>query len=787
MAGTGSGSRQWVIFLVVAIALIFFNKYLLIGAQAVTGVYFPDNNPLVSQPAVVKTEAPVPTEEVAVEKVITEIVTEVTKIEAPTQSIQPEEVNSATTAISSITRHGGWADEIIFTVVDQNDAVNEILGGAIDIYGYGLPSSDLPSIQSAGLNYSTQNGMFYELTFNPVGPTFPATGKFNPFSNPKIREATNWLIDREYLNQEVFNGSSLPRYLPISVNFPDYNDLSGVVKRLEAEYAYDFAKGSSIIYDEMIGMGAKMANGRWNYQGEPVTLIFLIRSDSDGTRIPIGDYVSNQFEAIGFTIDRQYKRLAETSPLWRDGNPADGLWHIYTGAWTSPGIGRESDNFQYFYDPSGRTGSPLWQAYQPSEEFHELSQKLAYNEFNNLGERRVAFTRALELAMQDSVRIWLMDGKRFAPWEQGVGVGYDLAAGVEGSYIWPQTLRLTGEEGGTIQWGSPYVLVDPWNPIAGSSWPYDATIQHATAGNGTLPDPRTGLAWPLRIESATVTAEEGLPIGKTLDWVDLEFSPVIRVPGDALVDWDADRQVFIMAAEKFPQGTTAKIKSVVVYPADLWEIVTFHDGSPMDVADFIFYMIMQFDPGKPESAIYDEAFVPNMEYFLESFKGFQIVSEDPLTIEWYSDTYQVDAELNVATLWPTYAYGEAGWHTLAIAAMAEANGELAFSYDKAGARGIEWTNLIGGSSLDILSVYLDQAENQNYIPYAPTLGKYITPGEAAARYANMRAFFNQHGHFWIGTGPYLLDGAYVNEGVADLRSYPGYADPSDRWSMFVDP
>ena len=377
MAGsTGSGSRRWVVFLAVAIALIFFNKYLLIGAQAVTGVYFPDN-PLVSQPAVVKTKTPIPAEEVVVEKVITEIVTVLTKTESPTQSIQPEEVSPATTAISSITRHGGWADQIIFTVVDQIDAVNEILRGAIDIYGYGLPSSDLPSIQSAGLNYSTQNGMFYELTFNPVGPTFPATGKFNPFSNPKIREATNWLIDRDYLNQEVFNGSSLPRYFPISVNFPDYKDLSGVVKRLEAEYAYDFAKGSSIIYDEMIGMGAKMVNGRWNYQGEPVTLIFLIRSDSDGTRIPIGDYVSNQFEAIGFTIDRQYKRLAETSPLWRNGNPADGLWHIYTGAWTSPGIGRESDNFQYFYDTSGLTGSPLWQAYQPSEEFHELSQKLA--------------------------------------------------------------------------------------------------------------------------------------------------------------------------------------------------------------------------------------------------------------------------------------------------------------------------------------------------------------------------------------------------------------------------
>jgi len=60
MAGsTGSGSRRWVVFLVVAIALLFFSKYLLIGAQAVLGVLLPGSTPLVSQPE--KVAAPEPT------------------------------------------------------------------------------------------------------------------------------------------------------------------------------------------------------------------------------------------------------------------------------------------------------------------------------------------------------------------------------------------------------------------------------------------------------------------------------------------------------------------------------------------------------------------------------------------------------------------------------------------------------------------------------------------------------------------------------------------------------
>jgi len=59
MAGSnGSGSRRWVVFLAVAIAIIFFNKYLLIGAQAVLGVFLPGGSPQVSQPEEVASPEP---------------------------------------------------------------------------------------------------------------------------------------------------------------------------------------------------------------------------------------------------------------------------------------------------------------------------------------------------------------------------------------------------------------------------------------------------------------------------------------------------------------------------------------------------------------------------------------------------------------------------------------------------------------------------------------------------------------------------------------------------------
>ena len=723
--------------------------------------------PATEAPVVEETEAPV----VEVEE------TEVVETEEPTPP--------------PTTRHGGWADEVVFTVVDAASAVTQIQAGAIDIYGSGLSSDQLPEIEAAGLAHSNQNGLYYELTFNPVGPEFPATGKLNPFSSAKVREAMNWLIDRQYINQEVYAGGALLKWFTITTQFPDYAELADVVKALENKYAYNPEKANEVITAEMEAMGATLVDGKWTYKDEPVTIILLIRNDSDGTRVPIGDYVANQLETIGFTTDRQYKKSSEASPIWVNGNPDDGLFHIYTGAWSATVIDRDQgDNFQFFYCPESAYGfSALWQAKGVGQnpEFNELADKLAYNKFTSLEERREAFALALELSMEDSNPVWLIDGKNFAPWREGIEVSYDLAAGVDGSYIWPFTLRETGVEGGTITWGTPDILVDPWNPLAGTNWAFDNQVIRATTGSGILPDPHTGLYWPLRIESGAVYAKEGLPIGKTLDWVTLEFVPENVVPEDAWVDWDAVNQKWITVGEKYPEGLTANVKSVAVYPADLWETVKWHDGSPITMADFVYTLIMGFDPAKPESAIYDEAIAANLDAVNANIKGIKFTSTDPLTVEFYTDTYALDAEINVTTLWPALTYGEAPWQTMTAASLAEAAGELAFSADKSEANEVEWTSFIAGPSLEIMTKYLDQAAAESYIPYAPTMSAYITPEEAAARYASAKAFFEAKGHYWIGTGPYILDQVNTTEKIVTIVNNPDYPDLSDKWNMFGDP
>jgi len=680
---------------------------------------------------------------------------------------------------------GGYLDQVVFSVVDAGSAVTQLQAGAIDVYAEGLAAADLPSIQQAGLKYAAYNGLYYDIQYNPAVFT---NGKLNPFSDRKIREATNWLYDRNYLNQEIYAGGALPKWFAIQTQGPDYADIADTARELEVKYAYNLDKANQVIGDEMKTLGATQgADGKWAYNGEPVTLIFLIRPDSDGTRKPMGDYVASQLEKVGFTVDRQYKKSSEAGPIWQSGNPEAGEWSMYTAAWSSTVLSRdEKDMFQQMYLPSSVQGLSVFLDNKVDPAFQKVGDDLATANFKTLDERRQMMIQAMSLSLQDSDQVWLIDGKNFAPYKTNVQVTSDLAAGIEGSQIWPMTLRFDGQEGGTMKIGVSDLFTEPFNPIAGDNWAWDQMTMRGTATGNVMYDPYTGLVWPLRIEKADVIAQTGLPIGKTNDWVTLKFQPSITVPGDAFVGWDAKNQKFITAAEK--GGTiTAKVENINYYPSNLFSTVTWQDGSKLDMADFLMSMIMTFDRADQASAIYDEQAVPNFQSFSSAFKAFRITSEKPLTIEYYTDYFAQDAELNANTIWPSYAFGEAPWEVIAIANAAEADGKIAYSTDKATAKSIEQTSFVGGPSLDVLATYLDQAIANKTVPYAGALSKYITASEATTRYTNLKNWYTAHKDFYLGTGPYYFDKIDTTAKTLVLSNYGRYSDSSDRWASFGEP
>ncbi len=650
---------------------------------------------------------------------------------------------------------GAWVDEVVFfEEPDSNKAVSMIDAGDMSLFGFAISDPKIYARlkELKNVAYDPSYGNTSELTFNPVGPTFK-DGRLNPFSVRAIREAMNYLVDRSYIAKEIYGGLAIPMFTCLNPVFPDYARLADVGRAIEIKYAYDPKKAKDIIDAEMKKLGAEVAGGVWSYKGSPVTVIMIIRTEDE--RRLIGDYVAKQLEDIGFKVDRQYKTAADATPLWMSADPAEGKMYIYTGGWISTVVSRDqANNFTYYYTKRGRTDA-LWQGYSVTPEFDTVSERLTRRDYKTVEERTQLMTQAINLSVQDSARVWLVNRLSVNVHRPEVRAAVDLSGGTSGSWLWPNTINIGGKAGGTVKFGAPSILSTVWNPIGGSNWIYDTMIFRATGITALVPDPYTGLYWPYRLEKADVTVQQGLPVAKSLDWVTLNFAPTIEVPKDAWADWNAETQQFITVGEKYTQTLTAKTKTVLYYDKDLFKL-KWHDGSPISVGDFVLPMILTFDRANEKSAIYDEAYVPAFKTFQTNFRGWKIVSKDPLVVEAYSEQFFPDAELIVSArdVYPYYAQGPGAWHNMSLGLQAEAAKELIFTSAKASKLKVEQMNFIGGPSLKILEKYLADSASKGTIPYAKTLGQFITADEAKARYTNLDKWYKDRGHFWVVTGPF---------------------------------
>ncbi len=651
------------------------------------------------------------------------------------------------------------------------------------------------------LRYEFSFGGFSEIMYNVAGPYF-YDGTLNPFSDAQIREAFNWLIDRDYIVGEILGGMGVPIYAMAGAAFPEYERYPELFAEVEDYYAPDPAKGNAIIAERMEALGAELVGGTWHYDGEELEIKFIIRTDLYRPLYPAaGEYVADLMESAGFKVDRMLLTGSEAFAIWIPDDPFDGTYHAYTGGWGITAIPRDRGGAFLAADSKFLRPWPRWLVLDPPEEYLEVAEKLYYREFTSKAERAELMEQAVWMSMEFSAQNLLVDIGAANPWRAEMQVRTDLSYGFGWAVV--QTLAYLDEDGEPMLGGEAIIdqyitLSEPWNPVDGSGASADLAIfRNYLQESGLMVDGRDGLYHPWHISSATITAKQGLPIGKVHDWVTLNFAPTIQAPADAWRDWDAVEQRFITVGEVMdpespyydPDYTPdATIKSVVSYPADLWD-VPMHDGTTLHVADFVMAMIMRFDRAKEESPVYDEGHVPTLETHMRNNKGWKILSVTPLVIESYWVPWYQDAEWNVSTYFPAYGiYGQfAPWHLQAIAWLTEADGRAAWSTDKAAKLEREWMDYTKGPTLAHLAASLEDAIAGGFIPYEPTLGQYLTEDEAIERYGKLKDWYGQIGHFWTSTAPFYLHSVSPVAGIIEIRRFEDHPDPVGRWDFLLDP
>jgi peptide/nickel transport system substrate-binding protein len=680
-------------------------------------------------------------------------------------------------------RRGALLDQIVFTLEqDPGRVPNLIEGGSIQLFAPGINNVTVfrRIRDSQRIEYEVAYGSSAELTMNPAGPTF-RDGRMNPFHVREIREALNWLVDRRYIAEELFGGLAVPRYLPINTVFPDYARLAEVARTLELHYRHDPERAQAIIEAQLRKLGAERQGGLWLHNGAPVRVSVLIGATGGGRRV--GDYVSNLLEELGFTVERLYRAADEASRIWLAGDPHEGRWSLYIGGWSSTIVNRDlAGQLNFYYTRRGRP-EPLWQVYDPDPELDELAERLMRRDYASWDERQQMMARGIELALQNSVRVWLTDQISVLARDRNVSVATDLAGGILSSGTWALTLRYRDRVGGSVTIGLTNLLTEPWNPIAGSNWVFDRMMMRGLSDTVTIPDPFTGLFWPQRIDFAEVAVQEDVPVIQTHDWLTVERLPEIEVPADAWVDWDVEGQRWITVGEKFPEGVTSRTRVRVQYERDFLTR-TWHDGSRFSIADLVLPWILTLERANPASPLFDAAAAPAIDVFKRHFRGRRILSTDPLVIEIYSDQIYPDAEWIASARAPEL---EAPWHTLAVAMQAEAQGELAFSSNKADRSRIDWMSMVAGPSLPILERHLRAARERSHLPYANVLRDFVSPAEIEERYEALARWYADRRHFWVESGPYYLHSVHPVERSVVLRRFEGFHDPADKWLRFTEP
>lgn len=767
----------------------------------------------------------------------------------PTTTPDKQETDSGSEATPEPTatpepEYGARLDTITIIGVEDNAAITQLEAGAIDIFAGPLDGENIAAVEESGLPYTASNGLYYELMLNNAD-TVEMAGTFNPFSVREIREAMNWLVDRDYIVQEIMDGAGTPRIYPIGEFSVDYSRYIEYARVTEANYTFDKDRAAKVIEDAMTAAGKeKNADGKWLHDGEPITLIFLIRSDC-AVRQPMGDYVANLMEEIGFTVDRQYKVSADCWPLWGTTDGAEGQWHLYTGAWLASDLSRDDAiQFHDFESPDSRYGYRPWEYFAPSEEYNDVMAKLANTEFTNMDERGALFSQVFEWSPYFSPRIWIADALSYTPRLSNVSTSANLTAGVASDQMTTFTIGFNDKKGGDLVWGnSSPPLNSPVNPIAGTNWAYDSQYLNLTKDYPVIGNPFTGLNYPKRIEKADVVIEKGLPVGKTYDWVNLSFEDEIKVPEDAMIFFDIESETWKNAnsdyfAEKLAKAQeafeaaeaavaeateedlenaqvvlesakedledaqatadkgylTAKSKAVYYFEENLGDF-TWHDGTSITLADIMMKMIMPFATGLEESPLYDQyASSDFMPITLPSFRGWRIVSESPIVIEYYDNGFALDAEQNVGILglapsWTHNSNGSQGsWSAVAAGNLVVLDGKAAWSEGASGESDtVEWLNYIDGPCKEYLKESYTKARDESYIPFEPTMGKYITKEEAKQAYQNTLDFFETNGHFHIGCGPYYVTDVQSVAGTITLSEYKDYKEDIHRWDFLTEP
>ena len=657
---------------------------------------------------------------------------------------------------------GAYIDGVRFIqYLDDNVALEELKSGNLDTYYFRIPleaASEIKNIPTLK-EYDKLSGSF-GLLLNPAPSN--DSGTLNPFSLREVRYAMNYLIDREFVADEILKGLGTPLVGPYGIFSPEYFN---VIDTLESSgLRYNPRLADQIITAAMTKVGALKENGKWVSNGKPVDISILMRSDNQPLR-SVGELVASEMEKAGFTVKRDYGDLNKANTVVYGSNPQELGWNIYTEAFGGTGgfvkynpVIPSQMYAPYHGNMPGRQNPGFWN--YENDTIDKMTQRIEFLNFTSEEERNSLVQNATDLGIQEAVRIFIAQlVDPYVASSDLAGLVNDFGAGISSKFSLINAR--TQDPSNLLDIGVKQIYQGAWNGVGGCSDQYCRDISSALSDPGTFRDPYTGETIPMRTPWVNITTKG--PLEKLV------------VPNNSM-NWDPVSQQW-----KGP-GKNNSAFTVVKYDT-LYS--NWHHGIPMAPADLLYpqYFVFEWgkDTGDPADLTKDPEYMAGVQPGLPLIKGIRFL--DNQTVESYVDQWHFDDKELAGTASP---WAGEPWEITAATERLVSSGKAAFSRGEA-SKNVPWLSLIVPSHAAMIRNELVAMKAEGFIP-AP-LRDFVTSEEAIKRYDASIKWIDTHKHAIIGNGPFYLD-SYNPEGrLITLKAFRDSSYPFEKghWSQYETP
>ncbi len=627
---------------------------------------------------------------------------------------------------------GAAMDTITFGAFNVDQAPLNMQNGDIDLYLFGLKTAGAQSLEGdEKIRLIDAPASTLSLILNPA----PAPeGQLNPFSIKEVRQAMQYLIDRDFIANDIYQGRALPMLTNISPT--DYDQLTIFPIVSQANIRYDAGLATQQIGDAMTAAGATMESDLWTYDGKPIQIKIITRVEDE--RRDIGDLMRSALEQVGFQVAPVYQQFGPATLAVYASDPATFQWHMYTEGWSRGAPVRYDDaGINQFAAPwlgnmPGWKEVGFWQ--YENDELDEIGKKLYRGEFASQDDRDVLYQQMTQMALDESVRVWLVTALQSFPVSAEVeNLTVDIVSGPRNLFA----LRGADIPGRSdIKAGNLWVWTErtTWNPVGGFGDAYSSDIFKNLIDPPMINHPFTGLPQGFR---ADFTVETAGPDG-TLD-----------VPVDALT-WDAENNAWVPVAA----GTAAKSKVTFDYSKFL--STTWQHGQPITMADVIYPIAQSYEIAYDQDKIQIETAIGiTSRPLLETFKGYVFAAS---TVDVYVDYWHFEDGYIASYASPSAV--STPWELLA--AMDDVVFEKrtgAYSDTTAARFSVPWISLVTESDARLVLRSVREFGRQGTIPegvFDISGTSIVTEDEANARYDAVDAWFDETNLLVIANGPYQL-------------------------------